>query len=628
MFIPMRRIILHCLKDDASTAVLALAEAGVMHPEEASSNDKDLPELPGRDYQQIYHAAHARLEKIQHHMNLDLAAFASATPRVVGEAELLQVNDDLGELWRQCSDIEEQERRLAEENKIINDLAQTLKNFSLLDVDLGLLQGNTRFLDARVGIIPMTNLDRLREALGLEEYFLSVFGIAENNARIVIAGLRNAHSEKKIGALLEAADWRTIPLPIEFKGRPEKLKEELANRRLAVDKDRLVLRAEREIRHIECSVKLMNAIQVLRLAAPHAEMAEVLRGRGGLSVIQGWIPHDQIQTAWTALEDRFTRPFVLETRAPTLDERTRTPSLVKHPPWLDLFLTLVKGYGVPRYGEFDPTWLFAISYVLMFGIMFGDLGQGAVIVGLAGYFRQRLGHIAPFLMAVGGASMIFGILYGSLFCFEDLLPALWMSPLKDPARMLMLALYWGVGFIVLSTLLSVRNRIVDGHVLEALFDGKGLAGIAAYLGLLWGGYSGMVYSQFGNGEKFAIIIPLLLMLGYKWHELDFPPGEKILVMLIEGFDAMMNYFSNTLSFLRVAAFSLNHVALAFAIFAVADMMGTTGHWLTVVFGNIFIMVLEGGVVAIQVLRLEYYESFSRFFSGDGREFKPLMLWKS
>jgi V/A-type H+-transporting ATPase subunit I len=87
----------------------------------------------------------------------------------------------------------------------------------------------------------------------------------------------------------------------------------------------------------------------------------------------------------------------------------------------------------------------------------------------------------------------------------------------------------------------------------------------------------------------------------------------------------MSYFANTLSFLRVAAFSLNHAALALAVFALAGTMEAAGHWMVVILGNIFILILEGAIVAIQVLRLEYYEGFSRFFSGDGRAFQPLML---
>ncbi len=77
-----------------------------------------------------------------------------------------------------------------------------------------------------------------------------------------------------------------------------------------------------------------------------------------------------------------------------------------------------------------------------------------------------------------------------------------------------------------------------------------------------------------------------------------PPGERLLVVIIEGFETFMNYISNTLSFLRVAAFGLNHVALAIAVFALADMLGATGHWITVVLGNLFILVLEGAIVVI------------------------------
>ncbi len=112
---------------------------------------------------------------------------------------------------------------------------------------------------------------------------------------------------------------------------------------------------------------------------------------------------------------------------------------------------------------------------------------------------------------------------------------------------------------------------------------------------------------------------------FKWRESVAPLGERALVTIIETLETLTGYVSNTLSFLRVAAFSLNHVALAIAVFTLAAMMDTAGHGLTVFLGNVFIMVLEGAIVTIQVLRLEYYEGFSRFFSGDGIEFRPLKL---
>ena len=118
---------------------------------------------------------------------------------------------------------------------------------------------------------------------------------------------------------------------------------------------------------------------------------------------------------------------------------------------------------------------------------------------------------------------------------------------------------------------------------------------------------------------------IVVVAAFKWFEARAGLGERILVTLIETLETAINLFSNTLSFMRVAAFSLNHVALALAVFTLANGLDATGHWLTITLGNVVIIVLEGGIVAIQALRLMYYEGFSRFFSGDGREFVPLRL---
>jgi len=122
-----------------------------------------------------------------------------------------------------------------------------------------------------------------------------------------------------------------------------------------------------------------------------------------------------------------------------------------------------------------------------------------------------------------------------------------------------------------------------------------------------------------------VVLPLTVILTFNWQKLQGSMLEKTLVTLIEALDSVINNLSNTLSFLRVAAFSLNHVALATAVFTLAAMMDGVGHWVTVVLGNLFIIVLEGAIVAIQCLRLEYYEGFSRFFQGQGKQFAPLKM---
>ena len=192
--------------------------------------------------------------------------------------------------------------------------------------------------------------------------------------------------------------------------------------------------------------------------------------------------------------------------------------------------------------------------------------------------------------------------------------------------MLRVALAWGVGFIVLATLLTIYNRLIEGRIRDALLESHGLAGLVAYLGLLSGAWRLLTAARLGLAIPAAVCAGLGAICAASWgNSAGSALAERVLIALVEAYEAIMAYISNTLSFLRIAAFSLNHVALSIAIFALANMLHATGYWVTVVLGNLFILVLEGGIVAIQAIRLEYYEGFSRFFSGDGRLFRPLAL---
>ncbi|MET0080225.1 MAG: V-type ATPase 116kDa subunit family protein, partial [Candidatus Thiodiazotropha lotti] len=181
------------------------------------------------------------------------------------------------------------------------------------------------------------------------------------------------------------------------------------------------------------------------------------------------------------------------------------------------------------------------------------------------------------------------------------------------------------GFIIISSLLNIINHLVQGDRLGALFGDNGLLSLLLYTGMLGTGYSLYAEGSVGGFWATLAILTLIGIFAHKLIEQEASIGERILVAFIETFETITGYASNTLSFLRVAAFSLNHVALAIAVFTLAGMMGDTGHWITVILGNVFILVLEGLIVAIQVLRLEFYEGFSRFYAGDGKAFKPLTL---
>lgn len=105
-------------------------------------------------------------------------------------------------------------------------------------------------------------------------------------------------------------------------------------------------------------------------------------------------------------------------------------------------------------------------------------------------------------------------------------------------------------------------------------------------------------------------------------------GEFLVQSFFELFEALLSYFTNTMSYLRVGTFALVHAGMMLVFFTLAGMVGSegsVGYIIMVIFGNAFVTVLEATLVTIQVLRLEYYELFSRFYIGDGRAFKPVRL---
>jgi V/A-type H+-transporting ATPase subunit I len=621
--LPMQRVSLYCLREDAAMAALLLADAGVFNPETTKLEGEQLPEFPGESYRELYRSARARLDKILAYCSAAQADSPLPSLRPVSEEELRQLDEWLRDVWSKCSRCQEDLRRIEEQRQHVEQLLHSLDNFATLDIDLGLLAGDMRFVDLHIGTVPAANLERLRQAVALAGYLARPFSHSGGQAHVVVAGPKGREDE--VRPVLQAAGWRRVEIPPELQDRPDKVRRDLLQRLEDLTQDTGAQCQLIETTQQGFAERLAAAQQLLALAAPYAELGEALHGRGGLTLISGWAPQRDLPRVRARLVEQFGNRLVLTARDPRPEERARVPSVIRHVRFLSPFTRLVKNFGIPRYGEVDPTWLFAVTFVAMFGMMFGDIGHGAVIVLAGLVLRHRLAGFAPFFVAAGLSSMGFGWLYGSLFGYEELIHPVWMSPLSDPIRMLTLAFYWGVGFILVATLLTVYNRLSDRRYAEALFDAKGIAGILFYLGLLFALYRGVSGGAFGIVEVAAIGAPLAVVLAYKWMHYRAPLGERLLVVFIEGFETLLSYFANTLSFLRVAAFSLNHVALAVAVFTLAGMMDTTGHWITVVLGNVFIMVLEGAIVAIQVLRLEYYEGFSRFFSGDGREFRPLTL---
>lgn len=620
----MQHATLYVLTDDMPVVGLALAEHELFNVETVGVDKaKELPGRPGEDYHARFLEARTRLDKILSHFKVTPAAPSSQQLEPVMQETLDRCNEELGKLWRDCSRWQELFRRVEQARSRNEHLSRLLEQYQGLDIDLALLHGDLRFLDVQVGAVGRDEVTRLRRAVEIAGYSLEVFLTTNETAYVALAGLKN--SGDKLRTVLEAASFRPLELPPEFRDRPSELRKKLAarGRRIETDRRRLLRRLEQARKRYQPFLE--KAARILSLATPCAELVEVARTRGALTRLSGWIPRDRGQALRRYLGKRLGNRFSLQLRDPQPNEFRSVPSLVRHPGFLRPFSMLVRHYGVPRYGELDPTWLFAVTFVLMFGMMFGDVGHGLIIAIAGLIFRRPLQRFARLFVIIGLASTVFGVLYGSVFGYETWIKPLWVSPMSDPAYLLKVAIYWGVGLILLATGLAIRNRWVEGERKEALFGGEGIAGAVVYLSSIVVVYRWLSTGDLGSWIWLAVVAPLLVMLSYQWHGATGRVGERLLVVPILTLETLISYGANTLSFLRLAAFGLNHAALALAVYTMAQMTGPLAHWVIAVLGNIFILVLEGAIVGIQVLRLEYYENFSRFFAGDGTPFHPLRI---
>ncbi len=619
---PLVKIRLLILASEAADAALELARFGIYSP--AQHAPAALAESPAEAYRDAWLDAESRVSKLVEHCG-KLPEFTlpegAAAPTL---ADLDELNIWLKGVWGACLAAHEGESRIREEVLHLDALEETLGKLERLNVDLAHLLRPDGLLSVNIGSMPAASVRRVGEALSMTGSLVSTFDSSGDQVYAVIAGPRE-HQEEVRG-LLSTAGWRELPVPQELRTHPQAARAWLAEERKRVEERNGAECAAMDVLRGQYRSGLDEARLRVALGRPLAEAAvSGVRGRGALASLSGWIPRRLQGELKDVMEARFHGRYWLDVEEPTTQEAHKVPSLVEYPTWLMPFVPLVKSYGVPRYGEFDPTLPFAFTYLLLFGAMFGDIGHGAVILVLATALFKRLGKAAWIGIAAGAVSMLFGLLYGSIFGYEDVIHPVWMSPLHHPNKMLILAVSFGVGFIILTLLVNTRNRLIAGHTAEALFDSTGLAGLLFYLGAVGGVASLAGAVQLAGPSWINAVLGLCIVAGFKWVETHAGIGERLLVTSIETLETGINLFANTLSFMRVAAFSLNHVALALAIFTLANGLGTTGHWVTIVLGNVVIIVLEGGIVAIQALRLMYYEGFSRFFSGDGTEFVPLKL---
>ncbi|MBU3090695.1 hypothetical protein KPL35_01130 [Clostridium sp. CF011] len=356
--------------------------------------------------------------------------------------------------------------------------------------------------------------------------------------------------------------------------------------------------------------------------------------------LSGWIPKSFMESIDKLLLSFDDRILIIKKEP---NERTNKaitpPTMLINNKLFKPFESLLFMYGVPSYDEIDPTRFLAITYTLMFGAMFGDAGQGLVLLLAGVMLKSKSGrsNIGGIFETLGVSSIIFGFLYGSVFGSERVINALLIRPMEDINDMLIGAIIFGCGFLILGFILGITNSLRRKDIERGLFGKEGLAGFMFYIGALILIVS-IIYKKPLLPKAIWMIYFLffLLLILLKEPLANIIKGKKILFesgtkdyFIESGFEVietLLSMFSNTLSFIRVGAFALNHVGLFVAFSAMASMTKSGfASVLILIIGNVIIICLEGLIVFIQGLRLEYYELFSKYYEGAGIAFEPVQI---
>lgn len=536
----------------------------------------------------------------------------------------------LDQLEARLDDLDSRMAALRQEAADTRFSVTELEKLSVLSVDLDLLR-DLRHLSFRFGHMPLDSYVSFREVLERRE---DCFFIPTQTEDRVVYGCCFAarQNEDTVDDLLSSMHFVPVSLSDSLDGTAAQVIDALTTQ--AEDDEQLAagLQAEEEAlvraeggRLLSLRAWLCRENQVLDMRRFGARTRDTF-------YIMGWVPEKELPCFMDTVE-AFGG---LECMADDGDDTELTPpTKLKNGILGRVFEPFLRMYGLPNYKEYDPSTFMAVTYCLFFGIMFGDVGQGALLI-LFGYlfmWKVKKLWLGRIVACCGVGSILFGFVYGSVFGFEDWLPGFKILEGTNVLYLLIAALALGVIMICYVMVLNITNGIRQKDYAKVFFDSNGVAGMVFYLGLI----AAAVLALLGVVNLFhvwyvlpVIVLPLLVImlrepLTHLLHRSGGEKKESMGGMLVSGFfelfEALLSFLTNTLSFLRVAAYAITHVALMLVVHTLAG----SGSIVVLVLGNLFVMGLEAVMVCIQVLRLEFYELFGRFYQDSGREYTPKII---
>lgn len=649
---PMRHLSLVVPAADLEPSTRTIADIGVLHLLDVRHLSEALAAIRPYDMSQRLAQLDA-LTRTLGSVRRVLGSDSDDTASMDGGEDGLDLNAAEARAGAIAAEVESLRRRrlqVVDDTEHLESLRRNLKAFAPLDIPLEKLR-SLHYLHLTSGLLPERNATRLRDSLRRVVCLLVPVGHTQPDGRLLITGVCLRADQEVFERALRSAQFEPVEVPAHLTGAPEQAIAEVeaqltASRRSLADLDQeraaLAKRLTPEIGALAARVQRERLLGEARGLMGHSER---------VALISGWVPAvvaPRVERAIRAVASR----CVVHWQDPSALEDVRrghipVPILLHNPVLIRPFERLLRGYGLPRYGEIEPTPVIAIAFLTMFGFMFGDVGQGAVLFA-AGYFIYRrmfrYRDYAVILMECGVAAVLFGFLYGSVFGVEHWLPALWLRPMDDIGTLVRTALVFGALFLSVGLILNLVNALRRRDA-AALWERNGLLAALAY----WIAV-GLFIRRLTAGAEAVPVGAVLLWLGPPltliflkqpalaiWKAVhtrqSLGAADLFAVFvesLVEVLDTLVSTISNTATFIRLAAFALSHAGLFLATFSVADAVSRSGGGsvaavLVIALGNVMIIGLEGLIVSIQSIRLEYYEFFSKFYSGGGEAYRPLRL---
>ena len=565
--------------------------------------------------------------------------------------DLENIRNFVDDVYKKISITNETIKNAEERIRKFEEVLIQLRNIESLDISLDDLF-QTQYVAVRIGKIPTESIERLKY-YNSKPYVFKSFKVEEGYSWCMY--FTTNEYRREIDNLFTSLFFERIWIPDFVHGTPEKAKEaleaelKLAREELEKVKDQIKSIAESQ------STRLSTMKSEIHLLNEIYEAKKYVIGMGERFQIQGFAEDKDVERVLEMFKDMDDVEIVV--MPSDSDSRITPPTKLKNAKIFKPFEMFTEMYGLPRSNQIDPTPIVAITYSLLFGIMFGDMGQG-IVLSILGFLLYKIKgvRLGGVMISLGISSTIFGFFYGSLFGFEHMSD--WFYQLfgmdhginvmdaEYTMPMIMMTVGIGILLILISMFINIVQRIKNRDYGELLFSHNGLCGFLFY-GFLIAGILPMITDMMMPGLlnldynilKIQFIIPFMMLpliliflkeplsrKLFEGHKM-FPNG--ILGFFVEAFfelfETILSYITSTISFMRVGGFVISHAGMMLVVHTLMTMVGgggnDVGFVMVAIFGNLFVMALEGLVVGIQCLRLEFYEMFSRYYDGGGIAFE-------